>query len=201
MESGRQSRETVKDTKGDSQDAIPDTQDGPTGKEQGVSVKDGQIVSDSEDDAYGGTPSPREDISGNGTEKATVAGGGGLTGGVGMIGAAAEMEVSSPRVTFVGTLTRRGIGGPVRDSQDRKAGMKDQEENDSDGMQHDMDLGEDVYSYIQRTLQPWMVWWIYRSAIGNFRGIDRVMLHTTIVSTLLTMTKTVQHNLMSSIRT
>jgi len=67
-------------------------------------------------------------------------------------------------------------------------------------MDYDTDLAEDVYYFILGAAQPWTVGRIFRAASRKFMGTDRSTLHATIVATLVTMRKTAQHVLMSSIR-
>jgi len=194
--------EALVDAEGDLLDIIPETQEESGKGRRGISLEDGQLLFDSDDDAYGGTPSPREECSGLELGKADVSGTGGWIGESRKSNVASSMDVSSPKITSARSITGRGEGGAGPNTEACSGNAKDKDtEEDCKDMQYDTDLAEDVYYYILKAPQPWTVGRIYRAAIRTFTGTDRPTLHATIVATLVTLRKTAQHVLMSSIRT
>jgi len=185
---------------GDFWDVIRETQDASGRGRRGASLEDGQILSDSDDNADGGTPSPREECSGLDLGKADVSSTGEWMGGAGKSDVAFSMDVSSPRITSVGYLAGRGGGDARPNTQACGGGAIDEDtEEDCKGMEYDTDLAEDVYYYILGAPQVWTVGRIFRAAVKKFTGSDRPTLHARIVATLVTMRKTAQHVLMASI--
>jgi len=114
---------------------------------------------------------------------------------------ASFMNVFSPRMALAGFLPGHGVGGTEASPQTNDRGAVDGDaEEDCKGMEYDTDLAENVYYYILGATQPWTVVRIFRAAVKKFTGTDRSTLLATIVATLVTMRKTAQHVLMSSIR-
>jgi len=121
--------------------------------------------------------------------------------GIRASGVASFMEAFSPRMALAEFLPGHGIGDTGSNTQTDGGGAVDEDaEEDCKGMEYDTDLAEDVYYYILGATQPWTVGRIFRAPVKKFTGTDRSTLHATIVATLVTMRKTAQHVLMSSIR-
>jgi len=179
---------------------IPETQEGHGRGKRGVLLEDGQVLSDSE--GNGDTTFPR---GGGGSRLdmrgADVSSTAGWKEEAGESGMASFMDVSSPRITPAGYPPRHETGGAGTIlPADTEEAAEEEAEGDCKGMEYDTDLAEDVYYYILEAPQPWTVGRIFRAAIKKFTGTDRASLHATIVATLVTMRKTAQHVLMSSIR-
>jgi len=173
---------------GDLLDVIPETQEERGRGKRGVSLEDGQVLSDSDGDGDGDTPFLR---------------GGWITVGFGE--RTAPKPKTAPKVLDKAVLCRALRGGWRRQGSRgwRPSWMcprPEDTEEDCKGMEYDTDFAEDVYYYILEAPQPWTVGRIFRAAVKKFIGTDRPTFHATIVATLVTMRKTAQHVLMSSIR-
>jgi len=183
-------------------DVIPETQEERGRNPLRIAIQDGQVLSDSDDEEDGSTPFPRGgagarlDLKGADGSRAT----GRIEKEKGLA-VPSFMDVFSPRMALAGFPPGSGLAGTGASPQtnDGRAGDRDAEE-DCKGMEYDMDLAEDVYYHILGATQPWTVGRIFRAAVKKFTRTFRSTLHATIVATLVTMRKTAQHVLMSSIR-